>query len=133
MTGQLYDDIGEAFEGFKGLPLARYVEVPGFLALVGEVRGRSVLDLACGTGFYSREFKRRGASDVLGVDISGVMVAAARAREDEEPLGSATRRATSPNRPPTASASTWPSPSRRSTTPTTSPPSSGCAGASTAA
>ncbi|MEW2557118.1 class I SAM-dependent methyltransferase [Streptomyces zhihengii] len=87
MTGQLYDDIGEAFEGFKGLPLARYVEVPGFLALVGEVRGRSVLDLACGTGFYSREFKRRGASDVLGVDISGVMIAASRAREDEEPLG----------------------------------------------
>ncbi|MFC9273524.1 hypothetical protein ACFTXJ_37795 [Streptomyces zhihengii] len=52
MTGQLYDDIGEALEGFKGLPLARYVEVPGILALVGEVRGRSVLDLACGNGFY---------------------------------------------------------------------------------
>ncbi|WP_030218314.1 class I SAM-dependent methyltransferase [Streptomyces bikiniensis] len=87
MGGQLYDGIGEAFEGFKGLPLARYGEVPGFLALVGDVKGRSVLDLASGTGFYSRELKRRGASDVLGVDISGAMVDAARALEDAEPLG----------------------------------------------
>ncbi|MFD5871437.1 class I SAM-dependent methyltransferase [Streptomyces sp. NPDC060322] len=87
MSGQLYDGIGEAFEGFKTLPLARYAEVPGFLALVGDVSGRSVLDLASGTGFYSREFKRRGASRVLGVDISSAMVDAARALEDRDPLG----------------------------------------------
>ncbi|MZD10518.1 class I SAM-dependent methyltransferase, partial [Streptomyces sp. SID5785] len=39
---QQYDRIGEAFEGFKALTLARYAEVPGFLELVGDVRGRSV-------------------------------------------------------------------------------------------
>ncbi|MEV4869876.1 class I SAM-dependent methyltransferase [Streptomyces syringium] len=87
MSGQLYDEIGEAFEGFKALPLARYAEVPGFLGLVGDVNGKSVLDLASGTGFYSREFKRRGASRVLGVDISSAMVDAARALEDRDPLG----------------------------------------------
>ncbi|MGW1179511.1 class I SAM-dependent methyltransferase [Kitasatospora sp. NPDC002543] len=87
MDVRQYDGIGEAFEGFKALPLARYGEVPSFLGLVGDVRGRSVLDLACGTGFYSREFKRRGAADVLGVDLSGEMVAAARASELREPLG----------------------------------------------
>ncbi|MEU8760835.1 class I SAM-dependent methyltransferase [Streptomyces sp. NPDC048659] len=87
MSGQLYDEIGEAFEGFKTLPLARYGEVPGFLALVGDVAGRSVLDLACGTGFYSRELRRRGASRVHGVDISGEMIAAARSLEEAEPLG----------------------------------------------
>lgn len=87
MSGQLYDEIGEAFEGFKTLPLARYGEVPGFLALVGDVNGKSILDLASGTGFYSREFKRRGASHVLGVDISSAMIEAARALEDRDPLG----------------------------------------------
>ncbi|MFE3583047.1 class I SAM-dependent methyltransferase [Streptomyces vinaceus] len=87
MSGQQYDGIGEAFEGFKSLPMIRYGEVPSFLGLVGAVGGRSVLDLACGTGFYSREFKRRGAADVLGVDISGEMVAAAREIERREPLG----------------------------------------------
>ncbi|MCB5168458.1 methyltransferase domain-containing protein [Streptomyces bambusae] len=87
MSGQLYDGIGEAFEGFKTLPVIRYAEVPGFLALVGDVTGRSVLDIACGTGFYSRELKRRGASRVLGFDISGAMVDAAAALEQAEPLG----------------------------------------------
>lgn len=87
MSGQLYDEIGEAFEGFKTLPLARYGEVPGFLALVGDVTGRSILDLACGTGFYSRAFKRRGAAEVHGVDISGEMIAVARSIEEQAPLG----------------------------------------------
>ncbi|MFH8839423.1 class I SAM-dependent methyltransferase [Streptomyces sp. NPDC017868] len=87
MSVQQYDEIGEAFEGFKSLPLTRYGEVPSFLGLVGDVKGRSVLDLASGTGFYSREFMRRGASEVLGIDISGEMVAAARGFEEREPLG----------------------------------------------
>ncbi|MFJ3880137.1 class I SAM-dependent methyltransferase [Streptomyces sp. NPDC090077] len=87
MSGQLYDGIGEAFEGFKTLPIIRYAEVPGFLALVGDVSGKSVLDIACGTGFYSRELRRRGASRVLGFDISGAMVDAARAIEGADPLG----------------------------------------------
>ncbi|WP_197696301.1 class I SAM-dependent methyltransferase [Nocardia terpenica] len=84
---QQYDEIGGAFEGFKSLPLAQYGEVPSFLAMVGDVRGKSVLDLASGTGFYSREFKRRGATEVLGIDISSEMVAAAREFEEHDPLG----------------------------------------------
>ncbi|WP_030234789.1 class I SAM-dependent methyltransferase [Streptomyces sp. NRRL S-350] len=87
MGVQQYDEIGEAFEGFKSLPLMRYGEVPSLLGMVGDVSGRSVLDLACGTGFYSRELKRRGATDVLGVDISVEMVAAAREFEQRDPLG----------------------------------------------
>ncbi|MFF4223823.1 class I SAM-dependent methyltransferase [Streptomyces abikoensis] len=87
MSAQQYDGIGEAFEGFKSLPLTRYGEVPSLLGMVGDVSGRSVLDLACGTGFYSREFKRRGATDVLGVDISEAMIAAARDIERRDPLG----------------------------------------------
>ncbi|MEU9702411.1 class I SAM-dependent methyltransferase [Streptomyces sp. NPDC047981] len=87
MTVDQYDAIGEAFEGFKSLPLTRYGEVPSVLGLVGDVTGRSVLDVACGTGFYSREFKRRGATDVFGVDISVEMIAAARDIERREPLG----------------------------------------------
>ncbi|MGW3194875.1 class I SAM-dependent methyltransferase [Streptomyces sp. NPDC001118] len=87
MSTQQYDEIGEAYEGFKSLPLEQYAVVPGFLALVGDVRGKSVLDLACGTGFYSREFKRRGATEVLGIDISGEMIAVAQELEKSSPLG----------------------------------------------
>ncbi|MET9728505.1 class I SAM-dependent methyltransferase [Streptomyces zaomyceticus] len=84
---ETYDEIGEAFEGFKGLPLARYVEAPSFLGMVGDVSGRKVIDLACGTGFYSRELKRRGAADVFGVDVSGEMIRAAEGIEQAAPLG----------------------------------------------
>lgn len=84
---QQYDEIGEAYEGFKALPLEHYALVPGFLGMVGDVRGKSVLDLASGTGFYSREFRRRGATEVLGIDISGEMVAVARDLERRAPLG----------------------------------------------
>ncbi|WP_438290353.1 class I SAM-dependent methyltransferase [Streptomyces sp. HUAS TT7] len=84
---ETYDEIGEAFEGFKALPLAQYVEAPSFLGMVGDVQGKKVIDLACGTGFYSRELKRRGAADVFGVDISGEMIAAATGIEQADPLG----------------------------------------------
>ncbi|MFI1279173.1 class I SAM-dependent methyltransferase [Streptomyces sp. NPDC020858] len=84
---QQYDEIGEAYEGFKALPLEQYAVVPSFLSLVGDVSGKSVLDLASGTGFYSREFKRRGAAEVLGIDISGEMVAVAQQLEEHSPLG----------------------------------------------
>ncbi|MFM9442240.1 class I SAM-dependent methyltransferase [Streptomyces acidiscabies] len=84
---QQYDDIGETYEGFKSLPMARWAECPSFLAMLGDVRGKSVLDLACGTGFYSRQIKRLGAAEVLGADVSPAMVEAARAIEERAPLG----------------------------------------------
>ncbi|MFI1801735.1 class I SAM-dependent methyltransferase [Streptomyces sp. NPDC020379] len=87
MTVQQYDEIGEAYEGFKTLPLARYPELGSFLRMLGNLTGKSVLDLACGTGFYTRQAKRLGAADVLGVDVSAEMVAAARAIEERTPMG----------------------------------------------
>ncbi|MGW3950621.1 class I SAM-dependent methyltransferase [Streptomyces sp. NPDC004752] len=87
MSVQQYDEIGEAYEGFKTLPMARYAEVPSFLGMLGPLTGGSVLDLACGTGFYTRQIERLGAAHVLGVDISGEMIAAARSIEARHPSG----------------------------------------------
>lgn len=42
------------------------------------IEGATVLDLACGTGFYSRSFLDWGAKKVVGVDISSSMLAEAR-------------------------------------------------------
>lgn len=86
-TPQQYDEIGEFYEGFKALPLARFAEQDSFLRLVGNVDGLSVLDLACGTGFYTRSIKRRGAADTHGIDISAEMVAVAQVFEQRDPLG----------------------------------------------
>lgn len=42
--------------------------------------GTAVLDLGCGTGFYSHLLLEWGAGDLIGVDISSSMVAGAEAR-----------------------------------------------------
>jgi ubiquinone/menaquinone biosynthesis C-methylase UbiE len=48
-------------------------------ALVDPV-GRRVADIGCGGGIYSQAWRALGASDVVGVDFSGQMVADARER-----------------------------------------------------
>ncbi len=48
-------------------------------------RGERILDLSTGTGWTSRLVARRGAI-VTGVDIAGDLLAAARARANEEGL-----------------------------------------------
>lgn len=55
--------------------------MPRTLALLGDVRGRRVLDLGCGEGGYARELARRGAT-VVAVDGSERLVAVARRRAE---------------------------------------------------
>jgi ubiquinone/menaquinone biosynthesis C-methylase UbiE len=57
------------------------------LRLAGDVRGASVLDLACGQGIAARALAAPGAGAVTGVDLSAEMIAHARRHEAAEPLG----------------------------------------------
>ncbi len=54
-------------------------------AEAGDVAGRAVLDVGCGSGVYAADFARRGAGRVVGVDLSANMLALAQreaARQD---------------------------------------------------
>jgi SAM-dependent methyltransferase len=82
-----YDAIAEQYRRSKSSPLRTYVEAWTFLNLVGDVRGKRVLDLACGEGFYSRRLKTLGAKSVVGVDISSAMIDLAEQQERENPQG----------------------------------------------
>ncbi len=53
---------------------------------VAPIEGRSFLDVGCGTGRYALELARRGASRVVGIDISQKMLELARQRMSEERL-----------------------------------------------
>ncbi len=46
---------------------------------LGDVRGRSILDIGCGIGIYSVELARRGCRRVVGLDFSELMLEMARA------------------------------------------------------
>lgn len=64
-----------------GLYNAHY-DRPACLSLLGDVRGKRVLDAACGPGLYAEELVRRGAS-VVGFDQSPRMVELAAERVPE--------------------------------------------------
>jgi toxoflavin synthase len=82
-----YDQIAGQYKQAKLQPWRTYIERYTLLRLVGDLEGKTVLDLACGEGYYTRELKRRGATRVVGVDLSHEMIALAKTEETRAPLG----------------------------------------------
>lgn len=63
----------------RQLPIAILQDANVEAAVAPFIKGAKVLDLACGTGYYSKKFLKWGAKQVVGVDISKGMVGAAKA------------------------------------------------------
>jgi ubiquinone/menaquinone biosynthesis C-methylase UbiE len=83
-----YDAVADKYDmSFQLAPLRLHIEAYSVRNILGDVTGKSVLDLATGTGFYARMVKKRGASRVVGVDIADQMVQVGRMAEQAEPLG----------------------------------------------
>lgn len=82
-----YDPIAEQYKRSKQTPWRTHIECFTLLETIGPVAGKSVLDLACGEGFYSRLLRHAGAAKVTGVDLSEGMVSLARQQERDQPLG----------------------------------------------
>jgi len=82
-----YDQISELYRRAKQQPWRHAVEEYSFMRLLGDLRGRRVVDLACGEGFFTRKLKEAGAASVRGTDISQAMIALARQQESADPLG----------------------------------------------
>lgn len=59
---------------------------PPLIRLVGDVRNKVMLDLACGNGYLSRRFAREGAQ-VTGVDANSILIARLKAKEEATPTG----------------------------------------------
>src|SRR2546430_6877672 len=87
MTQASYNDIAQWYDQFlRERPVYTEVILPNLLALVGEVEGEVICDLACGQGWVARELARRGAQ-VTGLDLAPNLLALARRYEEQEPLG----------------------------------------------
>ncbi|MBD3881070.1 class I SAM-dependent methyltransferase [Phormidium tenue FACHB-886] len=78
-----YNSIVEQYRRSKELPF-RLVEKYMYFTWVGDVTGKSILDLACGDGFYTRQFKQKGAKHVVGVDIAAKMIESAKLQETQQ-------------------------------------------------
>jgi SAM-dependent methyltransferase len=54
------------------------------LAESGDVRGKRVLDIGCGSGHYEVEYAKRGAEKVVGIDFAPAMLDLARRLTERE-------------------------------------------------
>jgi len=82
-----YDNIAETYKLAEGAILKRYVHKPTFLKLIGDIKGKSVIDVGCGSGYSTRLLKYAGAMRILGVDISKEQIRLAMKEERNSPLG----------------------------------------------
>jgi len=85
-TVEIYDDIVFDYGAVKSCIYKAKYEEPAFWEALGEISGKDILDLACGSGFYTRSMKHKGANTVVGVDISDPMILEAKRQEDQATL-----------------------------------------------
>jgi ubiquinone/menaquinone biosynthesis C-methylase UbiE len=81
-----YDDIAEWYDGWVSGPIHEDPYFTEVQALMGEVAGRRICDLACGQGRVARHLADLGAS-VVGIDLSAKLLEIARHHEAAEPRG----------------------------------------------
>lgn len=87
-----YDDAhsdGRYEEGMARMAVYHHhCQDPVIFRALGDIRGKSLLDLACGDGFYTRRFKTEcAANPVMGIDLSPKAIEQAEAIEQREQLG----------------------------------------------
>src|SRR3984893_15204240 len=98
-VARYWDDNAAAWarEVRQGHDVAReFLNTPAFLALIGDLRGRQVLDAGCGDGYNTR-FLARAAAHMSGVDLSARMIELAQDEERRAPLGIRYARASYPD------------------------------------
>lgn len=74
-----YDAIQAPYDAIRKSSIALIERANVREAVAPFIKDARVLDLACGTGFYSHHFLKWEASKVVGVDISSTMIEQARA------------------------------------------------------
>ena len=83
IAGQRTKNVELALKSNLGSPML--IEVPYILKLIGDVRGKKVLDAGCGGGFYSLWLSEKGA-EVLGIDGSKEMIKIAKEKASKKTL-----------------------------------------------
>jgi ubiquinone/menaquinone biosynthesis C-methylase UbiE len=86
-TRQLYDRTAAGWVRQAPSSVSDFTARPSVLEMCRPFYGLRVLDLGCGEGYCARILRQGGALEVIGIDLSGGMIAAARAEEERQPLG----------------------------------------------
>lgn len=79
--------VAEQYKQAKEQPWRFRVEEYSLMKLLGDLRDKRVVDVACGEGYFTRRLRQAGAAQVLGFDVSERMIELARTQEVTHPLG----------------------------------------------
>lgn len=90
MNQNIYDN-EEFFKGYKNLrkqfdSANELIEIPQFFNLIGDVDGKTILDLGCGAGDHDRKLIELGAKSILGIDLSEKMINEAKKTTDNNKI-----------------------------------------------
>jgi SAM-dependent methyltransferase len=80
---QQYDSIQGPYDYIRGASIALIERENVHEKVAPFIKNSRILELACGSGFYTYSFLSWGASSVLGVDISAIMIDEARRQGKE--------------------------------------------------
>ncbi len=87
MQKALYDDIAAWYDkSITQNTLIHDLVMPPLFEIMGDIRGQTICDLACGQGLLSRHLAQQGAK-VTAIDISANLLEIAQRYEDIQPLG----------------------------------------------
>jgi 2-polyprenyl-3-methyl-5-hydroxy-6-metoxy-1,4-benzoquinol methylase len=81
-----YDKISKEYaEISQNDPSKLFVQYPEAFRLLGDIKGKSILDIGCGNGYFAEQLVKNGA-DVTGYDISKKQIDKANASKDKHKL-----------------------------------------------
>jgi len=87
MTNKEYNKIGERYaKMIKQDALKKYLQYPGLIKLLGNVKDKLVLDIGCGNGYFSSMVAEEGAK-LVGFDVSEKQIELAKENEKDLKLG----------------------------------------------
>ena len=72
---KLYNEVCADYEAVRNNVFNVKYKDTAFWKTLGDVKGKAVLDLACGGGYFTRKIKRKGAIQVIEVEFSKGMIA----------------------------------------------------------
>lgn len=82
MKTSVYDQEGffELYQKLRNNPISlnEIVEKPSMLSLLPDLNGKKILDLGCGMGEHLQLYLEKGATSVVGVDLSQAMLTQAK-------------------------------------------------------
>jgi len=77
-------ELSKEFQKTDIKPDKQFSFLPTVLSIIGDLNGKTVLDLGCGDGFFTKALMKAGAKKVIGIDNSETQIGLAKESQTEK-------------------------------------------------